>query len=430
MGEGGSGNIMNPVTKLAKILGAPEEVILNLENKMSEIFGKRDIIEKIVQENDSKIDQKLAILGLDRNSKAEDIYQSLIEKAKQNNQFLFNHFNQFNLSDPDDCRDFISAIKDLTGNLSDFFIKEEKLKELFRLNPPKKIMGILGYEDKIDEMLDKEDVFELFCALRFVEDGDWLNKVFFKAYTYLTKDDFEKRPIRIMVLPKRWSGKGQEFLEKKFHHMSHLKEVGVVFIIPVIKDRPNESLYYFFMTLHYTYEVDWHARLFEKYSQERDFVHKMTEALKVQVSDMPLPNSNKMSWRMMPAYLDKKNPDDPRLAEPHISPEAWHYTRAAVCIDKFSQKFPDSGFDFWRGSDVLAEYFSDASGQESLISFDLFDNGISLLHQKDFNYRYLYHQPEALWNKIFIEYAGEKMLDKTLMENLDKGYVTLGTVPK
>lgn len=416
---------MSPTAKLAKILETPEKVIIDLEKKMDKITGKNGVIEKIIQENDAKIDQKLTSLGLNRNSKAEDIYQSLIDKTKQSDQFLFNHFSQLNLSDPNDCRDFINTIKELTGNLSGFFLKEAKIKELFKLNPPKKIMEILGYGDKVDEMLDKEDVFELFCALRFVEEGDWLNEVFFKAYAGLTKDDFEKRPIRIMVLPERWSGKGQEFLEKKFHHMSHLKEVGVVFIIPVVKSHSSESLYYFFMNLHYTYEVDWHARLFERYSQQDNFIQRMTEALKVQVSSMPLPNGEKMSWRMMPAYLDKKNPDDPRLIEPHISPEAWHYTRAGICIDKFSQQFPDSGLDFWQGSDVLAGYFPDASGQEVLISFDLSDNGMAFLHQKDFNSRYLYHQPEALWNKIFIEYLGEDVLDKTMMENLDKGYVTL-----
>jgi len=94
-------------------------------------------------------------------------------------------------------------------------------------------------------MLEKEDVFELFCALRFVEDGEWLNNVFFQSYETLEKEDFEKREIKIMVLPERWSGSGQKFLEKKLHHMSHLKEVGVVFIIPVIKSHPNETLYSF-----------------------------------------------------------------------------------------------------------------------------------------------------------------------------------------
>ncbi|NQV00730.1 MAG: hypothetical protein HQ537_01215 [Parcubacteria group bacterium] len=416
---------MNPTAKLAKLLRTSEEVILDLEKKMNRITGKQGIIEKIVQENDEKVSHRLKELELSTDSKAEDVYQALINKAKQSDEHLSQHFHQLNFSTATGCQDLINTIKELTGNLSGFFLKEDKIKELFRLNPPKKIMESLGYDD-INKMLEKENVFELFCALRFVEDGDWLNNIFFQSYGDLKKEDFEKREIKIMVLPETWSGIGQKFLEKKLHHMSHLKEVGVVFIIPVIKCYPDEALYCFFMTLHYLYEVDWHSRLFEGYSHQEDFTQKMTEALKVQVSSMPLPNQEKMSWRIMPAYLAKKDCNDPRLAEPHISPEAWHFTKAAACIDKFSQQFPDSGFDFWQGLDVVGDYFPvNNSKEENLVSFDLFDNGISLLRQIGFESKYLYHQQEALWNKIFIEYMGEEKMDRLMMENLDQGYVVL-----
>jgi len=60
-----------------------------------------------------------------------------------------------------------------------------------------------------------------------------------------------------------------------------------------------------------------------------------------------------------------------------------------------------------------------------LVSFDLFDNVLSLLQKKNFELRYSYHQQEALWNKVFIEYMGEEVIDKLMMENLDKGFVTL-----
>ena len=411
--------------KLAGLLRTSEEVVSNLEEKMEKISGKKGIIEKIIQENDEKINQRLKELELSKDSKAEDVYQALINRAKQSDEYLLKHYHQLDSSTSVNYQDLIKTVKELTDNLSGFFLKKDKIKELFKLNPPKKIMENLGYDD-IDSMLEKEDVFELFCALRFVEDGEWLNNVFFQSYETLEKEDFEKREIKIMVLPERWSGSGQKFLEKKLHHMSHLKEVGVVFIIPVIKSHPNETLYSFFMTLHYSYEVDWHSRLFEMYSHEDGFVKKMTEALKVEMSKMPLPNEEKMSWRMAPAYLAKKDCNDPRLAEPHISPEAWHYTKASICINKFSQQFPDLGFDFWQGSDVLAQYFLSAnSGKEVLVSFDLFDNVLSLLQKKNFELRYSYHQQEALWNKVFIEYMGEEVIDKLMMENLDKGFVTL-----
>jgi hypothetical protein len=259
-----------------------------------------------------------------------------------------------------------------------------------------------------------------------VEDNYWLNDVFFKAYHDLRKEDFEEREIKVMVLPERWLSIGQKFLGKKLHHMSHLKEMGIVFVIPVAEQVPGEILYLFFMTLHYIYEVDWHSRLFKIYSRKKDFAAKMINALKVGVTGDPLPNHRKASWRIVPAYLAKKDPNDPRLAEPHISPEAWHYTRTSYIIQKFARRFEKSGLGFWQSLDVVGDYFPlDGSAEEALISFDLFDNGISLLRQAGFESKYLYHQQEALWNKVFIEYMGEAALDRLMMENLDKGYISL-----
>ena len=152
----------------------------------------------------------------------------------------------------------------------------------------------------------------------------------------------------------------------------------------------------------------------------------MIGALKVGVTEDSLPGGKKISWRVIPKYLAKKNANDPRLAEPHINPESWHYTRAAKAIQEFANRFSESGLGFWNGLDVVCEYFlSNNSKEETLLSFDLFDSGISLLQQKDFKSRYLYHQQEALWNKLFIEYMGEDELNRIMMENLSKGHVTL-----
>ncbi|MCG2809253.1 MAG: hypothetical protein L6275_02840, partial [Candidatus Portnoybacteria bacterium] len=228
------------------------------------------------------------------------------------------------------------------------------------------------------------------------------------------------------VLPERWTGLGKKFFGNKLHHMSHLKEAGMVFIIPTGASGPNEMLYLFFMILHYIYEVNWHSRLFEIYSQKSDFARKLVGALKVGVGEMPPSGKDEINWRIIPKYLGKKNPEDPLLAEPHINPESLHYTQAAATIEKFAQRFNDLELGFWQGLDMVAQYFpSGKSAKGESISFDLFDNGISFLRKADFNSRFLYHQKEALWNKVFSEYMGEKTINKLTMENLDKGYISL-----
>jgi len=417
--------------KLAELLRTSEDVILNLEKNMEKVSGKKGVISKIVKENEYKVREKLIELGFGKdknpfNTKAEDIYNALIKKAEKDNETLLKYFYKPDFSTIAGCRSLVNAIKELVGELKGFYLKEDKAKEFLKLNPPKKIMASLGYGNDIDKMIKQEDLFEIFAALRFVEDSEWLNNVFFKPYKNLTKNDFEEREIKVVALPERWEGIGKKFLGKKLHHMSHLKELGLVFIIPIEKQIKGDVLYLFFMILHYIYETDWHSKLFKIYSQDKNFVDKMINALKVDVTEDPLPNHGKASWRIVPKYLAKNNPNDPRLAEPHINPEAWHYTRTVSAIEKFAKRFPDSGLDFWDGLDVIGESFPfNSSKKKILVSFDLFDNGIALLQKAGFESKYLYHQQEALWNYVFIEYMGKKIIDKVMIDNLDKGFVVL-----
>jgi len=207
--------------------------------------------------------------------------------------------------------------------------------------------------------------------------------------------------------------------------MSHLKELGLVFIIPVDQHHPGEIIYLFFMTLHYIHETDWYSKLFEKYSQDKDFTKRMMEVLKVEANGDPLPDHGKMSWRIIPSYLAKKDENDPRLAQPHINPEALFFAKTANLIQKFAERFPEIGLGFWDNLDITGEYFS-SNDSETLISFDLFDNGVYLQQgQVDFNAKYLYHQQEALWNEIFSQYMGQEAMEKLMIDNLDKGFVTL-----
>ena len=417
---------MTPQEKLAKILRTTPDVILDMEKKMEKAIGKKGVVEAIVKEDEEIVKKRLEELGLKKTSSAEEVYSALIEKAKFNDQALFARFQEPEFTTAVGCKTLINATKELTGNLPGFYLKKEKAEELLRLNPPRNIMAALGYGTDVEKMLAEEDSFEIFCALRFVESESWLNEVFFKPYKDLKKEDFEDREIEVRVLPERWLGIGRKFLGKKLHHMSHLKELGIVFIIPVEDYGVGETLYLFFMTLHYLHETDWHSKLFKMYSSHKDFALKMSSALKVEVSSFPLPNKGKASWRIVARYLAKKDPNDPRLFEPHISPEAWHYTQVSSAIQQFASRFDDLELDFWQGLDGVGELFQYKGLEgETLVSFDLYDNGIDLLKQSGLESDHLYHQQEALWNKIFIRYVGEKKLDKLMMENLEKGFVSL-----
>ena len=58
-----------------------------------------------------------------------------------------------------------------------------------------------------------------------------------------------------------------------------------------------------------------------------------------------------------------------------------------------------------------------------MVSFDLTDLIMSLV--KKGQVKYLYHQQEALWNKIFSEYVGRERMNELIEEDIINGFIKL-----
>jgi len=73
----------------------------------------------------------------------------------------------------------------------------------------------------------------------------------------------------------------------------------------------------------------------------------------------------------------------------------------------------------------VGDFFHDgiSGGDEELISFDLIDLVMSLVKKGEI--KYLYHQQEAMWNKMFSEYLGRETMNRMIEENIIKGFIEL-----
>jgi len=67
--------------------------------------------------------------------------------------------------------------------------------------------------------------------------------------------------------------------------------------------------------------------------------------------------------------------------------------------------------------------FKDMDGKKKLVSFDLIDLIMSLVQKN--RVKYLYHQEEALWNRIFAGYLGREKLNELIDENLVGGFISI-----
>ncbi|MDI6821028.1 MAG: hypothetical protein QMD65_02490 [Patescibacteria group bacterium] len=414
---------MDAVEKIAKILRTDKDFIRKIEARLSFVTGKKGIMEKIIAENDARILDRLSILGVLRSSDAKEVYDALISKIESDDNKFFEVFKRPNCSKQKDCERVLEIAKKIAKTNHGFFLKKEKAQEFLNNVPPQKVMSYLGYRS-VEEMLKKEDLFEVFSALRFIEGNEWLNNVFFKQYETLKPTDFEEREMAVKALSEKWNTVAEGFVRKKWHNISHLKELGVVFVIPISLGISGELLRMLGLVFHYLHEIPFYSDMFKKISEiPETFSLNFVSLLRGDVLDRHMPESEKSLWLVVQRYLAKDDENEWRLFVPHINPEALHWLKAQEDLIKVGLTLNHFGkeLEFWHDLDWVGDFFKDEIGNDVLVSFDLVDAVMSLVMQKDM-IKYLYHHQEALWNKIFIEYFSREELEKFSKEYLLQGY--------
>jgi hypothetical protein len=416
---------MHSYETISKILRADKDTLRVVQERLSASTGKKDVMAKIVEENEAVMKDRLEFLGLDFAAGAKEIYGALISKIEADDAKFFEAMGRPSVETPSDYMKVLNYAKSAAGSPKGFFLKKEKAEELLRKEPPQKIIRSLGYEN-VDELLAKEDLMEIFSALRFLEDADWLNNVFFKQYENLVPSDFEEREVEARVLSPQWTLAAQSFVKKKYHNISHLKEMGLIFVIPISLNISGELLRNFSLILHYFNEVPFYSDLFKKFAAgENDFGNKVISLLRGDVIDkrLPEPAKNKTKWMVIQRYLAKDDENDWRLFEPHVNPEAIHWKKAERLLVKTATEINHFAMDlaFWENVDWVGNHFKTESGAEVLVSFNLVDTVMSLVKEKEL-IKYLYHHQESMWNKIFSEYFGEAKMEDLMKENLLRGW--------
>ncbi len=407
--------------KLSKILRVSKKNLEELTMKLEQTTGRIGALEKIFFENEKLVEEKLRDLGISHGASALEVYDALISKVEADDLKLLNLVGHSSLRGFEAAQAVVWLVKQIHKPGRGFFLKKEKAKQLLIAEPPKKIMMALGYKH-IGDLVEKEDLLEIYSALRFLEDTEWQNKVFFKQYESLRPDDFEERNIELRALNEKWARAAEKFVAKKHHNISHLKELGVVFVIPLFLGISGETLRAFSLLFHYLYEIIYYSELFRTFAHNTGtFSKNLISTLRGDVIEKRFPpvapEAQRPRFLVIQRYLAKDDENDWRLFEPHINPEALHWQRATEDIVKI-----DHGtFEFWGGVGWVGDFFKTEVGVEVLVSFDLVDTVMSLVKQKELA-KYLYHHQEALWNKIFIEYFSLEKLEKLSKDHIVRGW--------
>jgi len=401
---------MEEIRKLSKLLAAEERILVRL-------FGeKKNLAKIIIRENNRKINSLLNDASL-----RERNWQEVCFFLRRRHQKIINSFLSL----------LKKRRKERKLPLADFILKErncpqgeflkiEKVKEILSLEKPRKVMAYFSFR-KVEELFEKIDIWEILASLRFVEGIDWLNKKFLPHYLSLKTSDFEKRQIKIIELSKKWSPLAEKFIKKKFHNISHLKEFGLIFIIPLKESSQEKFFCDFALIFHYLREIEFFDQLFRSFRKKRDWQRNLIKSLEgIKPEEKNKTRAN--NWLIFSQYLAKINKNDWRLALPHLNSESCHWYRATTDLVKLGKKIglKDEDLKFWQGTNWLGDFFFRGK-KEELVSFNFLDISLSLANKRKEFYSYHFH--EALWNRIFEKIFPQRKIEEELQKNWLRGKI-------
>ena len=395
------------------MLGADEPFFSIALKQLEQASGHESIDVRLSAEIIGKVRQKTRELGLDpKDTTTEELYQALVGLAKKHDTFLA---KRIGAKDAGDVHDILPRMKTFMEQLdipkSVWVLKASVAKRLLKATPPKRVMKQLGYRS-IDSMLKREPIGELYGSLRFAETPDWLER-FAQKYQKLSPSDFEVRDIEFIQLdPKKWGSSTNAFVTKNRHNLTHLKEMGVILILPLpVRRMPGITITVLPLLLHYVNEIRLYSAFFKLQQVQQNFGKILAETIIQDPGEHASMAGNKLHWRIIGRHFGLVPKEQhPEIFEPHVQPEdlAWHKSEEVLY-------HIEPALHFWHGMDFVALQ----DGTQPPVSFNLVDVAVSYVNRLRYGQQSAYHFRQSLTNEVYSRYMSQRALEVQILKQLD-----------
>jgi len=383
--------------------------------QLEEASGRQGADVRLISEIIGKVHLKTKELGLDPNdTTGKELYHALINRIEKDEKHLVEQIG----GHPGDSSEKLmplmkKAWEEVDVPKTAWVLKQSVAKEMLRSLPPQNIMAALGYKS-IDSMLKRENLYEVYGALRFAESPDWLNK-FNRLYKTLKPSDFENRKIEIVVMPMdRWGDIAAHFIHKKKHNITHLKEMGVILMLPITGHLRGITIFSLPLLFHYLNEIRLYSAFFKLQQVKPDFGKIVVNTLIADPGEAAVMAGTKIHWRVIQRYLGRlENEVHPQLFEPHVQPEDLHWRKAEELLAKV-----DPDLAFWLDLDFVAVMHG-----KRPIALNMLDVAANYVNQTEYTDRIHYHFTDSLWNEIFVRYMGEANLEEQVLKQLNNNMI-------
>lgn len=403
---------------LSELLGATEPLFSMSLKQLEQASGNPSADVRLTAEITGKVRLKIEELGLDPDDTTpRELHHALVAKIEEHDKHLVRKIGG---SDPNDAQQLMPLMRKAWEKIdtpkSCWVLKKTVAKSMLKKNPPKNIMKHLGYRS-VDSMLKHENLGEIYGALRFAETPEWLNE-FNEGYKNLKPQDFETRQIEVVEMSlDRWGDIAAPFIHKKRHNITHLKELGVILMLPITPETKLKgiAIFTFPLLFHYLQEIRLYSAFFKLQQVKPHFGKIVVETLIADPGSHAIMAGSKIHWRVIQRYFGKLEKEKhPEIFEPHVQPEDLHWRRAE---DILYDMDPELGF--WRDLDYVGIMDKD----KRPVTLNMLDVAASFVNQSPYNERAIYHFRESLWNEVFIRYMGEANLEQQVLQQLDNDMI-------
>lgn len=403
---------------LRNLLDAQEPLFTQSLRELEYETGKKGIDLKLTAELIEKVQAATRGLGLDpTDTTGKELYHALDNRVREHNHHLA---RALGTSEDAPVREIVPKLVETVRQFkmprTAWVLKKSVAKNLLREMPPKNMMKQLGYRS-IESMLKNENFSELYAGLRFSEGPDWLNKYDALFERRVQPADFENREIEVVIMDhKKWVDMAAGFVKKKLHNVTHVKELGVIVVVPMHQTHMRGlTLKTLPLLFHYVNEIRLYSAFFKLKSTHPHFGKTISQTLIADTGTGATIANFHIHWRVIQRYLGRHKEDHELEAfQPHVQPEDLHWRKAESCLFEV-----DPELKFWQDLDYVGKVAED----NDPVALNLFDVAFAYSNQENFQKRYFYHMREALWNEIFIRYMGEPVLKKQILQQLDNDMI-------
>ncbi len=401
---------------LSELLGISELRLSASINRLEIESGHSNVDVHLISDLAATLRHKLKELGLDpHDTTGRELYHALRMLIEKHDEFLVKAIGANGAKTVNEVLPKIKhAVNSLELPSECWALKPSVAKKLLKAHPPKRVMRQLNYKS-IDSMLKRERIIAIFAAARISESNAWQER-FNKAYKDLNPNDFENRPIQVLLIRNPlWHDVSKEFVKKKRHNIAVLNDIGVVLMLPMPVDNlPGATITIMSMLIRSINELRSIGAYLKLQQVKPNFGAVVAKTLQ-KGSSTPLTLAGQgFSWRVIQQYsYDRKTQDQTAIFGPHIQAEDLAWIKPEDVLYRI-----EPALKFWQNMSFVA-----ARHDKRPISFNLLDNAISLCNQLTYGNQSASHFRENLKGELYLRYLKETPLGEQAFEKLESTLV-------